>query len=85
MTVFDGRKVGWVENKMLNSSPAGALPVLPHFKGFGTERARLGTFRGFGTERAKLGTFRGLCAERARLDTFNQNFENFYQKIETGW
>ena len=45
--------------------------LLPHFKGFGTERARLGTFRGF-------------CAERARLGTFNQNFENFTQKIERG-
>ena len=29
-----------------------------HFKGFDTERARLGTFRGFGTERARLGTFK---------------------------
>ena len=65
--------------------PLGALHPLLLFKGFGTERARLGTFRGFGTERAKLGTFRGLCAERARLGTFNQNFENFYQKIERGW
>ena len=28
------------------------------FRGFSTERARLGTFRGFGTERARLGTFK---------------------------
>ena len=28
-----------------------------HFKGYDTERARLGTFRDFGTERARLGTF----------------------------
>ena len=48
-----------------------ALPLLPQFKGFGTERARLGTKnRGFGTERARLGTFRGFGTERARLDTF---------------
>ena len=40
------------------------------FKGFSTERARLGTFRCFGTERARLGTFRGFGTERARLDTF---------------
>ena len=39
-------------------------------RGFGTERARLGSFRGFNTERARLGTFRGLCTERARLGTF---------------
>ena len=53
-----------------HSSPAGALSVLPHFKGFGAERARLGIFRGFGTERARLGTFRGFGTERARLGTF---------------
>ena len=33
------------------------------FRGFVTERARLGTFRGFGTERARLGTFRGFGTE----------------------
>ena len=42
------------------------------FRGFETERARLGTLRGFGTERARLGTFRGLGTERARLGPFNQ-------------
>merc|ERR1711980_61028 len=42
----------------------------PTLRGFGTERARLGTFRGFGTERARLGTFRGLVTERARLGPF---------------
>ena len=52
---------------------------MPHLKGFGTERARLGTFRGFGTERARPGTFRGFDTERARLGTFNQNFEIFSQ------
>ena len=36
-------------------------------RGFGTERARLGTFRGFETERARLGTLRGFGTERARL------------------
>ena len=53
-----------------------------HFKGFCTERARLGTFRGFGTElgsedRERLGHrtcktrhFKGSCTERARLVTF---------------
>merc|ERR1711980_27741 len=46
-----------------------ACPIL---RGFGTERARLGTFRFFCTERARLGTFRGLGTERARLGTFNQ-------------
>ena len=30
-------------------------PFKSTFRGFGTERARLGTFRGFGTERANLG------------------------------
>ena len=50
--------------------PLRALSLLPQFKGFSTERARLGTFRGFGTERARLGTFRGFGTERARLDTF---------------
>ena len=36
---------------------AGALQLLPKIeRGFGTERARLGTFRGSGTERARLGT-----------------------------
>ena len=49
-----------------------ALPLLPQFKGFGTERARLVTKkRGFGTERARLVTKkRGFGTERARLDTF---------------
>ena len=46
-------------------------------RGFGTERARLGTFRGLCTERARLGTFRGFGTERARLGTFNQNFLHF--------
>ena len=49
------------------------------FRVFGTERARLGTFRGFGTERARLGTFRSFGTERARLGTLNQNFEIFTQ------
>ena len=30
-------------------------------RGFGAERARLGSFRGFGTERARLGTFKALA------------------------
>ena len=47
------------------------------FRGFCTERARLGTFRGLGTERARLDTFRGFGTERARLGTLNQNFEIF--------
>ena len=35
---------------------AGALQLHPKIeRGFGTERARLGTFRGLSTERAKLG------------------------------
>jgi len=52
--------------------PLGALPYpsCPNLKGFGTERARLGTFNGFGTERARLGAFRGLGTERARLVPF---------------
>ena len=52
------------------------------FKGFSTERARLGTFRGFGTERARLGTFRGFGTERARLDTFRRlaRFSTFSKK-----
>ena len=68
--------------------PPGALLLLPQFKGFDTERARLGTFNGFGngfgTERERLGTFSGFGTERARLGTFNQNFGNFTQKIERG-
>ena len=51
-------------------APPLAPSVLPHFKGFGAERARLGIFRGFGTERVRLGTFRGFSTERARLGTF---------------
>ena len=50
--------------------PLDTLLHMPHLKGFGTERARLGTFRGFGTERARLVTFRGFGKERARLGTF---------------
>ena len=40
-----------------------------HFKGFDTERARLGTFRGFGTERARLaqGGFLGQFSKRNPL------------------
>ena len=56
-----------------------------HLKGFGIERARLGTFRGFGTERARLGTFRGLGTERARLGPFRglgtTRLAIFYQNL----
>merc|ERR1712212_1460602 len=45
-------------------------PFCNTLRGFGTERARLGTFRGFGTERERLGAFRGLGTERARLGAF---------------
>ena len=64
--------------------PLRALPLLPQFKGFGTERARLGTKnRGFGTERARLGTFRGFGTERARLGTLRGlgNLRFFLPKI----
>merc|ERR1711872_923273 len=62
-------------------SQACACPIL---RGFGTERARLGTFSGFCTERARLGTFRGLGTERARLGTLNQNlsFPTFSKKSQ---
>merc|ERR1711973_333838 len=62
-------------------SQACACPIL---RGFGTERARLGTFRGFCTERARLGTFRGLGTERARLGTFNPNlsFRHFLKNLK---
>ena len=52
---------------VLAPSPSPSCPTL---RGFGTERARLGTFRGFETERARLGTLRGFGTERARLGTF---------------
>ena len=38
--------------------PSGFPCARSPFRGFGTERERLGTFRGFGTKRARLGTFR---------------------------
>ena len=41
-------------------------------RGFGTQRARLGTFRCFGTERARLDTLRGFGTERARVGTFKK-------------
>ena len=47
-------------------TPSGGLDTFRGFctdrtlRGFGTERARLGTFRGFGTERARLGTLEAL-------------------------
>ena len=55
----------------------------PTLRGFGTERARLGTFRGFETERARLGTLRSFGTERARLGTFRglKNLHIFFPKI----
>merc|ERR1711973_462440 len=53
---------------MGNSPPF--APFCNTLRGFGTERAKLGTFRGFDTERARLGAFRGLGTERARLGAF---------------
>ena len=45
-----------------------------HFKGFGTERAKLGTFRGFGTEAPSPSpsclTFKKFGTEREKLGPF---------------
>ena len=51
-------------------------------RGWGTERARLGTFRGFGTERARLGTFKGFGTERARLGTFKALAQAWAQNVQ---